>query len=461
MQPRPDPQAYLHRDHHRGEAGRVDEREFDELYDGSFRRLVAQLYALTGDVQEAQDCVQEAFVARLVAPTHPRPGRASRGLGAHHGTPARGLPLAAYRLRPARPRPRRSAPRPRVAGAVGDIRRRWSPRPQQLPADQRRALVLHHIADLSVADVARETGAPEGTVKARLSGAAPPGGAARGRNPPCLTGRTPWRGSPTSTPTASACAPHAAADLRARGDRRRRRRHVGTAVAVAAVVAVVGIGATALRWRELERYRAVARRRAPTVDPRARHPARPSAPRRNSTIPDRLSSRGGVPETRTRTPTPVEVTGAARRSAGIDALRRARPDDGGRGRRARHRASPGSRTTAAARCCSSRTPPTPWPWCSRPSRRSSACPMYDDGTFTPVEVPLGDESFGFDQRYERQGLRPRPDGPTRSMQVGPRSSIDVGVRRGQLLGRDVRQGARRPDRAGRRSRWSTRWRPDP
>jgi RNA polymerase sigma-70 factor (ECF subfamily) len=40
---------------------------------------------------------------------------------------------------------------------------------KQLPEAQRQALVLHHIADLSVHDVARETGVPEGTVKARLS----------------------------------------------------------------------------------------------------------------------------------------------------------------------------------------------------------------------------------------------------------------------------------------------------
>ena len=30
-------------------------------------------------------------------------------------------------------------------------------------------MVLHHVCDLSVVDVARETGVPEGTVKARLS----------------------------------------------------------------------------------------------------------------------------------------------------------------------------------------------------------------------------------------------------------------------------------------------------
>lgn len=38
-----------------------------------------------------------------------------------------------------------------------------------LPLAQRQALVLHHLADLSVAAVAAELGVPEGTVKARLS----------------------------------------------------------------------------------------------------------------------------------------------------------------------------------------------------------------------------------------------------------------------------------------------------
>jgi len=38
-----------------------------------------------------------------------------------------------------------------------------------LPEAQRRALVLHHIGDLPVAEIARVEGVPEGTVKARLS----------------------------------------------------------------------------------------------------------------------------------------------------------------------------------------------------------------------------------------------------------------------------------------------------
>ena len=40
---------------------------------------------------------------------------------------------------------------------------------KRLPEAQRRVLVLHHLADLSVHEVAREVGAPESTVKARLS----------------------------------------------------------------------------------------------------------------------------------------------------------------------------------------------------------------------------------------------------------------------------------------------------
>ena len=35
------------------------------IYDSSYRRLVAQLYALSGSQQEAEDAVQEAFVRAI------------------------------------------------------------------------------------------------------------------------------------------------------------------------------------------------------------------------------------------------------------------------------------------------------------------------------------------------------------------------------------------------------------
>lgn len=40
---------------------------------------------------------------------------------------------------------------------------------RKLPAAQREALVLFHVADLSVDDIARQLDVPAGTVKARLS----------------------------------------------------------------------------------------------------------------------------------------------------------------------------------------------------------------------------------------------------------------------------------------------------
>jgi RNA polymerase sigma-70 factor (ECF subfamily) len=40
---------------------------------------------------------------------------------------------------------------------------------RKVPAEQRRALVLYYVCDLSVAQIAAETGVPDGTVKARLA----------------------------------------------------------------------------------------------------------------------------------------------------------------------------------------------------------------------------------------------------------------------------------------------------
>src|SRR3954467_6097755 len=39
----------------------MDQREFDELYASSYARLVSQLYAMIGNRDEAEECVQEAF----------------------------------------------------------------------------------------------------------------------------------------------------------------------------------------------------------------------------------------------------------------------------------------------------------------------------------------------------------------------------------------------------------------
>lgn len=145
----------------------MDEGQFDDFYTASFGRLVAQVYAMIGDRDEAQECVQEAFVR---AWAHRR--KLER---AEH--PEAWVRTTAYRLAVSRWR------RTRLAGRATDRSLRAATQTaapsethvalvaalRRLPEDQRRALVLHHIADLPVREVAREVGVPEGTVKARLS----------------------------------------------------------------------------------------------------------------------------------------------------------------------------------------------------------------------------------------------------------------------------------------------------
>lgn len=146
--------------------GAMSEAEFDAFYRGSHRRLVGQLFAMTGDLGEAQDVVQEAFIRAW--------DRRSQLRAAEH--PEAWVRTVAWRLAVSRWRRSRStlsawrrsgappdAPAPEVhnVALVAALRR--------IPEAQRRVVVLHHLCDLSVEAVARETGAPVGTVKAQLS----------------------------------------------------------------------------------------------------------------------------------------------------------------------------------------------------------------------------------------------------------------------------------------------------
>lgn len=145
----------------------MDDSEFDELYTSSFSRVTATVYAMTGNRDEAQECVQEAFVR---AWSHRRSLDRLQHPEAWVRTTAYRLAVSRWRRtsRGRRPADRAlgasvtTAPPSEAHVAVVEALRR-------LPEAQRRAIVLHHIADLPVAEVAREIGAPEGTVKAWLS----------------------------------------------------------------------------------------------------------------------------------------------------------------------------------------------------------------------------------------------------------------------------------------------------
>ena len=144
----------------------MDSDPFDELYRATSRRLLQYAYAMCGDLGAAQDLTQEAYVRawqrwnrvreyehveswlRLVVTRLVTDRWRTLGVRRRAGTGLRPVDLVAP---------------PSEDGVLlaAALRR--------IPLQQRRAVVMHYLMDLSVADVARETGASVGTVKSRLS----------------------------------------------------------------------------------------------------------------------------------------------------------------------------------------------------------------------------------------------------------------------------------------------------
>jgi RNA polymerase sigma-70 factor (ECF subfamily) len=140
-----------------------------DAYEAHYRRLVAALYALTGDHAEAQDLVQEAY-ARALA--RPRQFLDVADPEAWLRTVAMNLARTRWRRRRLFDTLVRSG---RVARPVESVpgvdpnRVALVAALQQLSQATRETIVLHHLADMSVHEVADALGVPVGTVKARLS----------------------------------------------------------------------------------------------------------------------------------------------------------------------------------------------------------------------------------------------------------------------------------------------------
>ncbi|WP_435825674.1 sigma-70 family RNA polymerase sigma factor [Micromonospora zamorensis] len=137
-----------------------------ELYAGCFRRLVIQLYAMTGDLAEAQEAVQEAFTRALVSP---RRFAALENPEAWLRRVAVNWARSRYRrrrvldglLRRIGPPPAVADHSPEHLALLAALR--------VLPEGQRHALALHYLVDLPVDEVAATLGVSSGTVKSRLS----------------------------------------------------------------------------------------------------------------------------------------------------------------------------------------------------------------------------------------------------------------------------------------------------
>jgi RNA polymerase sigma-70 factor (ECF subfamily) len=140
--------------------------EFDAFYSATRHRLLHQMYAMTGNLADAQDCVQEAY-----ARAWQHWERVSE-----HANPEAWLRTVAWRIVASRwrkikngisamarhgPPAHAAEPSPDNVALVAALKK--------IPEAQRRAIVLHHLVGLSVDEVAAETGVASGTVKARLS----------------------------------------------------------------------------------------------------------------------------------------------------------------------------------------------------------------------------------------------------------------------------------------------------
>jgi RNA polymerase sigma-70 factor (ECF subfamily) len=144
-------------------------RELDlrDIYAASASRLVAQLYGITGDFAEAQDAVQEAFAKALARPSRLRgvdnPEAWLRRVAMnvarsrHRRRMLFDRIVRSGRLRPVDTVPAISPDHVALVAAL-----------QRLPRATRETVVLHHIGDLPVLEVATVLGCSVESVKTRL-----------------------------------------------------------------------------------------------------------------------------------------------------------------------------------------------------------------------------------------------------------------------------------------------------
>jgi RNA polymerase sigma-70 factor (ECF subfamily) len=139
-----------------------------DLYHACYRRLVAQVFAFTTDLTEAQDVVQEAFARALARPggltdiDNPEAWLRTVAVNVVRRRWRRRKLLDAILLRD-RPVARTVEPPPEPERT--DLRQAMA----ALPDAYRQVVVLHYFADLPVDEVAALLQVPSGTVKSRLS----------------------------------------------------------------------------------------------------------------------------------------------------------------------------------------------------------------------------------------------------------------------------------------------------
>ncbi|GAA1664927.1 hypothetical protein GCM10009765_13120 [Fodinicola feengrottensis] len=138
----------------------------EQLYRDTGHQLVLAAYALTGNLGDAQDAVQEAFIrafqhpSRVVNADNPVAWMRTVTLNVARGRYRRHRRLGVL-LRQVRP------PDETVPGLAPD-RVAVLTAIQQLPDGQREAIALHYFADMTVEEISSVLKTPSGTIKSRL-----------------------------------------------------------------------------------------------------------------------------------------------------------------------------------------------------------------------------------------------------------------------------------------------------
>jgi len=140
--------------------------DFDAFYLATSRRVLGHVYAVTGNLAEAEDAVAEAY---LRAWNHWRSVRAADSPEAWVRRVATRAAISAWRKAMNRVRAHHRAATDEALDDLSPDHVALVDALRRIPLAQRRTIVLHHLAGLSVEQVAREMGCPAGTVKARLA----------------------------------------------------------------------------------------------------------------------------------------------------------------------------------------------------------------------------------------------------------------------------------------------------
>ena len=208
-----------------------------DVFDASYRKLVVQLYGVTGSFDEAEDVVQEAFVRaaasgrRFLRVDNPEAWLRTTAINVHRSRwrKLRNGQRARDRMLP-----------PRDPEALEDHLEIITAL-RALPEPQRQVIALHYLADLPVAPDrrgARRTGRHrQVTTEPRTRSPRRPARLRRRRRRPCLSDC--WRRSARRRSASPRCLPSSSS--RRLGAARRRRRHAVVGGAAACVLAVSGL----------------------------------------------------------------------------------------------------------------------------------------------------------------------------------------------------------------------------